>query len=54
MVERLRYGVIGTGMMGIEHLKNLALLPGAELVAFGAAAEHSVKEGRPMALGRTA
>jgi len=40
----LRYGVIGTGMMGIEHLKNLALLPGA-------AAERSVKEGRPVELG---
>jgi predicted dehydrogenase len=32
--DRLRYGVIGTGMMGIEHLKNLALVPGAEVVAF--------------------
>src|SRR5687768_1738495 len=34
MAARLRYGVIGTGMMGIEHLKNLALLPGAEVAAF--------------------
>jgi len=32
--DRLRYGVIGTGMMGIEHLRNLALVPGAEVVAF--------------------
>ena len=23
----LRYGVIGTGMMGCEHLRNLAALP---------------------------
>jgi len=34
MSARVRYGLIGTGMMGIEHLKNLALVPGAEVVAF--------------------
>ena len=30
---RRRYGVIGCGMMGQEHLRNLALLPEAEVVA---------------------
>ena len=34
MPAKLRYGVIGTGMMGIEHLKNLALVAGAEVAAF--------------------
>jgi predicted dehydrogenase len=29
----VRYGVIGCGMMGQEHLRNLALLPDAEVVA---------------------
>jgi predicted dehydrogenase len=29
----LRCGVIGTGMMGCEHLRNLAALPGADVVA---------------------
>jgi myo-inositol 2-dehydrogenase/D-chiro-inositol 1-dehydrogenase len=29
----LRYGVIGTGMMGCEHIRNLALLPGATVTA---------------------
>jgi predicted dehydrogenase len=29
----VRYGVIGTGMMGIEHLRNLAALPGAVVTA---------------------
>ncbi|MBM4381950.1 MAG: Gfo/Idh/MocA family oxidoreductase [Deltaproteobacteria bacterium] len=33
-MTQLRYGLIGAGMMGIEHLKNLALIPGAEVVAF--------------------
>ena len=29
----VRYGIIGTGMMGHEHVRNLALVPGAEVVA---------------------
>jgi myo-inositol 2-dehydrogenase/D-chiro-inositol 1-dehydrogenase len=29
----LRYGIIGTGMMGCEHIRNLALVPGVEVVA---------------------
>jgi hypothetical protein len=29
----LRYGIIGVGMMGREHLYNLAALPGAMVVA---------------------
>ena len=33
MVETLRYGLVGTGMMGVEHIHNLKLLPGAEIVA---------------------
>jgi predicted dehydrogenase len=32
--RNVRYGVIGTGMMGHEHVRNLALLPGAEVVAY--------------------
>ena len=29
----LRYGIIGTGMMGLEHQRNLAALPGATVTA---------------------
>lgn len=29
----MRYGIIGTGMMGHEHIRNIALLPEAEIVA---------------------
>ncbi|HET9731301.1 MAG TPA: Gfo/Idh/MocA family oxidoreductase [Acidimicrobiales bacterium] len=29
----IRYGVVGTGMMGLEHLRNLAALPGATVTA---------------------
>ncbi len=30
----LRYGVIGTGMMGHEHVRNLLLVPGCEVAAY--------------------
>ena len=33
MVEQVRYGLIGCGMMGQEHLRNLALVPGARVTA---------------------
>ena len=32
--DTVSYGVIGTGMMGQEHLRNLALVPGARVAAF--------------------
>ncbi len=32
-MKTVRYGVIGCGMMGQEHLRNIALLPGAEVAA---------------------
>jgi myo-inositol 2-dehydrogenase / D-chiro-inositol 1-dehydrogenase len=33
MAEILRYGLIGAGMMGREHLRNLALIPGSRITA---------------------
>lgn len=33
MVAEIRYGLVGTGMMGVEHLRNIALVPGARVVA---------------------
>ena len=33
MTQTLKYGFIGCGMMGQEHLKNLALIEGSEVVA---------------------
>ncbi len=32
-MDTVNYGVIGTGMMGQEHLRNLALVPGARVAA---------------------
>lgn len=34
MVDQFRYGVIGTGMMGIEHIMNINHIRGAEVTAF--------------------
>ncbi len=33
MKEQVRYGLVGTGMMGVEHLRNLAITPGALVTA---------------------
>ena len=33
MIEQVRYGLVGTGMMGVEHLHNLAITPGAVVTA---------------------
>jgi predicted dehydrogenase len=33
MTDTVRYGIIGTGMMGCEHIRNLALIDGAEVTA---------------------
>ena len=33
MTKQIRYGVIGTGMMGIEHIENILALPGTEVTA---------------------
>jgi predicted dehydrogenase len=32
-LDLVRYGIIGTGMMGFEHIRNLRLLPGARVTA---------------------
>ncbi len=34
MVQHVRYGIIGCGMMGQEHIRNIALLPHASVAAF--------------------
>jgi myo-inositol 2-dehydrogenase/D-chiro-inositol 1-dehydrogenase len=47
----LRYGIIGTGMMGCEHIRNLALVPGVEVVAIADSNATSRNWGR-LAVGR--
>ncbi len=38
----LRYGLVGTGMMGIEHIRNVAITPGASIVALADPVETSL------------
>ena len=33
MSDTVRYGLVGTGMMGVEHINNLAVTPGAVVTA---------------------
>ncbi len=40
-----RYGVIGTGMMGVEHIENLNALPGAQVTAIADPDETSREHG---------
>lgn len=44
MAVELRYGLIGAGMMGREHVRNLALVPGARVTAFSDPDEKSRRE----------
>ncbi|OYY73060.1 Gfo/Idh/MocA family protein [Sphingomonas sp. 28-63-12] len=38
----MRYGLIGTGMMGVEHINNLAITPGAIITALADPTERSL------------
>lgn len=38
----VRYGLVGSGMMGVEHIRNLAITPGADLVAVADPVETSL------------
>lgn len=43
MSNRMRYGILGSGMMGQEHLRNIALIEGAEVVAVADPDEEMLK-----------
>ena len=51
MTEPIRYGVIGTGMMGIEHIANLNALDGAVVTAIADPHEGSRRGGAEVADG---
>jgi myo-inositol 2-dehydrogenase / D-chiro-inositol 1-dehydrogenase len=40
--DTVRYGLVGTGMMGVEHIQNLAITPGAVLTALADPTESSL------------
>lgn len=42
----IRYGIIGTGMMGCEHIRNLLALPGAQIAALADPDKDSRERGR--------
>jgi myo-inositol 2-dehydrogenase / D-chiro-inositol 1-dehydrogenase len=44
MAQTLRYGLIGAGMMGREHIRNLALIPGSVVTAISDPEESSRAE----------
>lgn len=50
-MSTVRYGILGTGMMGREHIRNIALIDGAEVVALADPDEGS-REAAAMLTGR--
>ena len=42
----IRYGIIGTGMMGCEHIRNLLALPGTQITALADPHEDSRRQGQ--------
>ena len=49
MTDQFRWGVIGTGMMGCEHIANIVKLEGAEVAAIADPVERSLGWGRKIA-----
>ncbi|MEN2787678.1 Gfo/Idh/MocA family protein [Sphingomonas qilianensis] len=52
MVEQVRYGLVGAGMMGVEHITNLAITPGAVVTALADPTPSSLNHSQA-ALGRS-
>ena len=46
MADVVRYGLVGTGMMGVEHLQNLAITPGAQVTAIADPVASSLQRAR--------
>jgi myo-inositol 2-dehydrogenase/D-chiro-inositol 1-dehydrogenase len=42
MAQTIRYGILGTGMMGCEHIRNIRLIPGATITAIADPVETSL------------
>lgn len=42
MVDTIRYGIVGTGMMGVEHIRNILIQPGAVITAIADPVETSL------------
>jgi predicted dehydrogenase len=53
MGDAIRYGLVGTGMMGVEHIQNLLVTPGVELVAIADPNETSRGWAKAALQGRT-
>ncbi len=51
MSETIRYGIIGSGMMGIEHIMNINIIPDARVTAIADPHEGSREWGRATAEG---
>ena len=44
MNQKIKYGIIGTGLMGREHISNINLIEEAEIIAISDTCENSLNE----------
>ena len=44
MNQKIKYGIIGTGLMGREHISNINLIEEAEIIAISDTSENSLNE----------
>ncbi|MBT5773561.1 MAG: Gfo/Idh/MocA family oxidoreductase, partial [Dehalococcoidia bacterium] len=51
MADVLRYGIVGAGMMGREHMRNIVAVPGGEVVAIADPHAASVEAAREIVSG---
>ena len=50
----IRWGIVGAGMMGIEHIQNLRITPGAQVVALADPHAPSIARAQAAAGGEVA
>ena len=48
MNQKIKYGIIGTGLMGREHISNINLIEEAEIIAISDTSENSLNEAKSL------
>ena len=46
MKKKIKYGIVGSGLMGCEHISNINLIDSAEVVAISDSNENSINKAK--------
>ena len=52
MKTKIKYGVVGSGLMGCEHISNINLIDSAEVVAISDSNENSINKAKNLIVWR--